>query len=358
MKKIYLFITIFSFTFLRVFAQTGSSVADSSKQQQNILQQQTIADVPFDAANTLKLADTLKLQANLVNGQYFSIATYKRIKSDSEIHQPFPDITDDVLQAGLLKKVTLNMDKLKTDFADDTLYGSPRQKMPPNINILKQQVSLISNDSLRAQYYHTIASYYLRYDSITVRRTRQAYQEGALEYTMKAVHAYSKYNDWKGLRASFNNLVKIYRDQRKFVQAKWFVLQSNTISRDLKDVPNTITSLVDLAGIQMSINEYELAQTDLNEALSLSSKNHLPKHESIVQQNLAMMYDHLNETKKSLAAMKRHDFLEDSIIKAQNAKALAAVKAQDSVKMAKKKLLTSTVKATSKTNSSKKTASL
>lgn len=272
---------------------------------------------------------------------------------------PFNSVTDDALQAVLLQRINFNMDKLRAQAANDTVHLGAVQKAPLSVGTLKQEVSLVTNDTLRAAYYHQIAGYYLRYDSISVKRTRANYQEAAIDFTIKAVHAYSKINDVKGMRGSFDDLVKVYKDQRKYSQAKWFILQSNTISRQLNDVPNIILSLNTLAGIKMQIRDYDLAKGDLNEALALCLQNRYAQQESEVQMNFARLYDHLNDPKKSVQAVKRHDFLLDSIAKSARAAQLAAAR-QDSVQAAKKKLYTavSNRKNSVRGNSSKKVATL
>jgi tetratricopeptide (TPR) repeat protein len=348
MKKVFLLFTfLLAATTLVTRAQTGGVVDSISYQPQGWVLASARFMAPTDTSRHL-LADN-------ESAKY----VYKNIiKVAPPVNAPFTSVSDEELQASLNIKIADKMAHLKELFADDTLYGSPRQKMPPNISSLKQQVGLVTNDTIRAKYYQTIATYYLRYDSITVKKTRQAYQDGALEYTMKALHSYSRTNDSNGLRISFNNLVKVYKDQRKFSQAKWFILQSNTISRQQNDTRNIISSLVELASIKMAIKDYKLAQRDLDEALTLSSQNHFSKQESMVQSSFASLYDKLNDPKKSIAALKRHDFIEDSITKADQARTLAALKAQDSVQMSKKKLLTSVSKKPSKINSPKKPVSL
>ncbi|CAF1546581.1 unnamed protein product, partial [Didymodactylos carnosus] len=100
---------------------------------------------------------------------------------------------------------------------------------------------------------------------------------------MLALHVYSGMNDSLGQRTCYNNLSKIYRSQHNYSQAKWFILQSNTISRLKHDVPNIIASLIELSAIKSDIKDYTLAMGDLNEALKIAVKNKDPRNESAVQ---------------------------------------------------------------------------
>jgi hypothetical protein len=185
-----------------------------------------------------------------------------------------------------------------------------------HIDTLKQQLQLASNDTLKSVLYTQLAAEYLNYDNLDS-RTKKLNQAQALNYSYLALHLYSGMNDTIGLRTCFNSLAKVYRSQRKYPQAKWFILQSNSLSRAKKDIPNIMASLIILANIKMEIKDYTLAMRDLNEALTLSKANHYPKVESTVQEGYVLLYTHLKNYTKADIAAKRHDFIEDSLLKDQ-----------------------------------------
>ena len=203
------------------------------------------------------------------------------------------------------------------------------------LDSLKQELKNNQYDSLKAGIYAQIAAQYLKYDTIASKKAKTAYQNEAINYTLLALRNYSKYSDTLGMRTCFNYLTKVYRAQKKFSQAKWFVLQSNTISRTLNDAPNIISSLLELAAIKMDIKDYSLAMRDLNEALKLSADNHYSRTEVKVQESYAMLYSRTKNYAKEAAALKRRDFLNDSIMKAEQT-LLAKANTQDSVSGKKK----------------------
>jgi hypothetical protein len=223
------------------------------------------------------------------------------------------------------------------------------------LDSLKQELRINQYDSLKAGIYAQIAAQYLKYDTIASKRAKAAYQNEAINYTMLALHNYSKYSDTLGMRTCFNYLTKVYRSQKKFSQAKWFVLQSNTISRTLNDKPNIISSLLELAAIKMDIKDYSLAMRDLNEALKISVDNRYSRTEAKVQESFALYYSRTKNYAKEALALKRRDFLNDSITKVEQA-ILAKTNTQDTVQ-SKKKLLTAR-KVTKSVVSSKRMASL
>jgi hypothetical protein len=77
---------------------------------------------------------------------------------------------------------------------------------------------------------------------------------------------------------------------------------------------------------------------DLNEALALSSQNKLPKLESEVQLRYAMLYNVMKNYEKASIAMKRHNAIDDSIKKDNEARMMAKLQAVDSMQQAKKKV--------------------
>nr|WP_067063114.1 hypothetical protein [Mucilaginibacter sp. L294] len=174
-----------------------------------------------------------------------------------------------------------------------------------SIDSLKQKLQLTTNDTLKGIIYTQIATEYLKFDKQPNRNVRAYYQTEAIHYTLLALHNYSYYEDTTGIRSSFDDLARVYISQKKFSEAKWFTLQSNKISRQVKDIPNIISSLVKLSAIKMELSEYKMAMRDLNEALRWSVDNKIPALEAVVQQNYAYLYNRLKDYDKGDIAEKR-----------------------------------------------------
>jgi hypothetical protein len=243
------------------------------------------------------------------------------------------------------------------DTLDITLAEQTKAKIS-RVDSLKNELDATIDDSLKAPIYTQIASEYFKYDTIANKKQRRVYQNLALSNTMSALHLYSRYDDTTGLRISFDMLAKVYHVQHKYTQAKWFILQSNTLSRAKNDNPQIITSLIELSSIKTDIKDYKLALRDLNEALTLSSKNHYPKQESEVQLHYAMLYNVMKDYPKAAVALKRHHAIDDSIRRDEEAKMMAKLTMKDSLQQSKKKLYTTGSKKSYKTSSLKRMASL
>ena len=223
--------------------------------------------------------------------------------------------------------------------------------------VLKRPLS----DTVKGVLYTHLASYYLHYDTITNKKKQVAYQNEALSYTLLAIQQYAAYDDSTALRLSFDNLAKVYYSQKKFTQAKWFILQSNTLSRAKADTSNIISSLLTLSTIKSDIKDYNLALRDLNEALQLSIIIHSPKTELQVLKNYALLYHRLKDFPKEAMVLKKRDSLEERIKKTEEAQQVAQNALQkkklDSLQN-KKKVYISNIRKLYKNNPTKKIASL
>ena len=69
---------------------------------------------------------------------------------------------------------------------------------------------------------------------------------------------------------NFSSLGRMYIRQKRYSEAKWYLLQSNNISRRQNDDKLTVSNLIDLAVAKTHIGDYKLAEKDLDEARQLA----------------------------------------------------------------------------------------
>jgi len=137
----------------------------------------------------------------------------------------------------------------RLDFKKHTRY--------PEIELTKNNsVSLIHNPKIgKAGVVHNFqldrSDYSLQAAENIVMRTAQ--------HNMR----FRVYND---ASYNFSALAKLYIQQNRYSEAKWYLLQSNIISRQQNDDKHTIANLIDLAIIKSDLGDYPQAQQDLNEA--------------------------------------------------------------------------------------------
>ena len=230
---------------------------------------------------------------------------------------------------------------------------------------LKNELKQSANDTLKAMIFTRLAELYLNFDTISNKKKQLTYQNEALSYTLLAIHQYSRYDDTTGLRLSFDNLAKVYYKQKKYSQAKWFILQSNSLSRAKNDVPNIISSLLTLSSVKIDIKDYALAMRDLDEAMQLSKANHSQAAQLKVLQTYIVLYHRQKKYPQEVAMLKKRDSLQESIRKTEEAKLIAKLAAQNALQRKKldslqnkKKVYTSGIRKLYKNGSAKKIASL
>jgi hypothetical protein len=70
---------------------------------------------------------------------------------------------------------------------------------------------------------------------------------------------------------NFSDLAALYMQQNRFSEAKWYLLQSNEISRQQNDIKHTLSNLLALADIKVQLGEIALAKLDLQEARDIAN---------------------------------------------------------------------------------------
>jgi len=95
---------------------------------------------------------------------------------------------------------------------------------------------------------------------------------------------------------NFSELAHLYVQQNRLSEAKWYLLQSNNISRQENDDKHTITNLIELATIKNSLGEITLAETDLTEAHDLAVSKGFSEYIETI--DLAMQYIKQNKLPK------------------------------------------------------------
>ena len=228
-----------------------------------------------------------------------------------------------------------------------------------DLDSLKQQLKITTIDTIKALLYTRIAAKYMGFDTIGSTDKQAHYENLVINYTLQAIHQYSMYDDSVGLRDSYATLSRAYYAQGKITEAKWFILQANALSRARRDTPNIISSLLSLAAIKSDIQDYDLAKSDLDEAMRLSIENHTPKTQVQILKQYALFYSDQKDYNKEEIVLKRRTALIDSMQRSEEAEAgrLAALKKrQDSLN--KKKQYLASLKKSSKNPSQPKLATI
>src|SRR6185312_9586734 len=143
--------------------------------------------------------------------------------------------------------------------------------------------------SASAQWYHISLRKHIRFPSIAqvadhsiarlphVNITTQKIQtyhldrsdyslEAAERQVTKMAQHNMRFRVYSEASYNFNELAGLYLQQNRFTEAKWFLLQSNNISRADNNDKLTIANLIGLATIKADLGDTTQAQQDLAEA--------------------------------------------------------------------------------------------
>jgi len=87
---------------------------------------------------------------------------------------------------------------------------------------------------------------------------------------MKTAQHNMRFHVYNAASYNFSDLAQMYMKQNRLAEAKWFLLQSITISRQQNDDRHTIANLLDLASVKADYGDYEQSKKDLAEARQLA----------------------------------------------------------------------------------------
>jgi hypothetical protein len=111
--------------------------------------------------------------------------------------------------------------------------------------------------------------------------------EAAEDLLMRTAEHNMSFRIYNEASYNFSDLAHLYIQQNRFSEAKWYLLQSNTIARQQNDDKHIITNLIDLAIVKANTYDYVQAEQDLNEAHDIAGlkgmQNVLTEIEIIMQ---------------------------------------------------------------------------
>jgi hypothetical protein len=90
------------------------------------------------------------------------------------------------------------------------------------------------------------------------------------ESVMKTAQHNMRFHVYNAASYNFSDLAQMYMKQNRLAEAKWFLLQSISISRQQNDDRHTIANLLDLATVKADYGDYTQAKQDLAEARQLA----------------------------------------------------------------------------------------
>ncbi|TSJ43531.1 hypothetical protein FO440_04910 [Mucilaginibacter corticis] len=139
-----------------------------------------------------------------------------------------------------------------------------------------------------------------------------AYSFFSIEIAEDALLAEAKHNMrfriYNMASYNFSDLAALYLKQNRFSEAKWYLLQSNTIAREAGNYRHLLDNLYILADIKSKIGEVPLALADLQEAHDAAVDKGMLSDLTII--NKKIKYLQTNKTLTTKAELRYADAVE------------------------------------------------
>ena len=119
---------------------------------------------------------------------------------------------------------------------------------------------------------------------------------------------------------NFSDLAKLYIRQKRLSEAKWYLLQSTTLSRRVNDDRHTVTNLMDLALVKADMGDIALARQDLAEACDLASGHGWNDNLSAIEKEVDFI-----QQNKSAATKAPFRYADDAMITAKKSDEIPVV---------------------------------
>ncbi|MBW4889478.1 hypothetical protein KXQ82_07120 [Mucilaginibacter sp. HMF5004] len=201
-----------------------------------------------------------------------------------------------------------------------------------NVDSLQKKQDSIQHICAKADLYINTADSLIQFNQDKTRLISIADAAKAGELVLKAIQINKAFNDTVAVRNNFDRLGQAYVMQNKFTQAKWYILQSNRISRDRHDIAHIISGLMQLAAVKISIKDYSLAEKDLLEAVVLTKYSYNIIAQIEAERKLAALYDKSGKIKEAKSMLAHYTLLADNYKKAHTPQIIAMQKAIAKVK--------------------------
>ena len=97
---------------------------------------------------------------------------------------------------------------------------------------------------------------------------------------------------------NFSDLAQIYIKLHRLSEAKWYLLQSNNISRQENDDKHTISNLINLAAVKVDIGDIPSAKADLLEARDMARAKAMQPETAEIEKKILLLAQNNTTTVK------------------------------------------------------------
>jgi len=154
-------------------------------------------------------------------------------------------------------------------------------------------------------YIHSISEIHIKpsfaigkVSKVNLDRSEYSFQ-AAENIVMRDAQHNMRFRVYNDASYNFSALAKLYIQQNRYSEAKWYLLQSNIISRQQNDDKHTIANLIELAIIKSDLGDYPQAQQDLTEAQDMARIRGYNDDLATIEKKMAYIKQNRNNAPKT-----------------------------------------------------------
>lgn len=142
---------------------------------------------------------------------------------------------------------------------------------------------------------------------------QQKYNEAETDIIRKALPLFSSVGNKRGRMLCFTTLSELYITQKRYSEAKWYLLQADALTDFLKDKEAKVANLIKLAEVKNAIGDYDLALDDYRFAEQLASENNYTDKLAEIKGEIGETYWKMGNYTAANNALKEYTLLRDTL---------------------------------------------
>lgn len=143
---------------------------------------------------------------------------------------------------------------------------------------------------------------------------QQKYNDAETDIIRKALPLFSSVGNKRGRMLCFTTLSELYMIQKRYSEAKWYLLQADALTDILNDKEAKVANLIKLAEVKNAIGDHDLALDNYKLAEQLSLENNFTEKLAEIKGEIGETYWKMGNYTAANNALKEYTQLKDTIL--------------------------------------------
>ncbi|TZF80922.1 tetratricopeptide repeat protein [Pedobacter sp. BS3] len=150
----------------------------------------------------------------------------------------------------------------------------------------------------------------------SVRTLQQNYPLAESYILKKALPLFRRMGDKNGKMKSFEYLARLYQQQNRYTEAKWYCIQAGMVADQIGDTQARINTLTSLAQIKSASGDRQLALQDFKTAESMARANQSLLNLVMIKNDVGKIYYQMGDYAAARTAITEYSKLNDTLLNA------------------------------------------